>query len=369
LGKVEETINSKVRPIADQVRNAALHGSELGIEILDGTAWIIRSLSLALNNECGFPSEALRVTTIAAKYAVSYECQLKLSEDANTLQFMTLRGSAADLAKAGRFRESLEKLRLALPFAGSVEEEQTILTWIEQAKGRLTYEGVKEIDRAPAMETIYGIGTKLYGKRDFDPESRSYIATLYFTILYIPIIPIAAYRVIDAGANAYRFLGKVVLTQRQRTYRWVMLGAGALFLLVMIINGASTSKDTTAPPGTARSTSSVTSGGDSEKAQLGAWLDQEKTRLDSEKVELDSIGIAIDTKRSGLNHQIADLKLRIKRASDAGAESPSQEEIDVVEASRRRFNEQVNGLNAREKRYQADVERYNEQVPRYNAMQ
>ena len=46
------------------------------------------------------------------------------------------------------------------------------------------------------MISFNGIGTKLYGKRDFNQADQSYIATKWLIILFLPIIPIASYRVI-----------------------------------------------------------------------------------------------------------------------------------------------------------------------------
>ncbi|HEY4512771.1 MAG TPA: hypothetical protein VJH63_03930 [Candidatus Paceibacterota bacterium] len=46
------------------------------------------------------------------------------------------------------------------------------------------------------MYSINGIGTKLYGKKDFNHVDQSYIATKWFTFLLLPIIPLGSYRVI-----------------------------------------------------------------------------------------------------------------------------------------------------------------------------
>lgn len=44
------------------------------------------------------------------------------------------------------------------------------------------------------MQTLNGIGTKLYGKTEMDPDG-SYVATEWFVILYLPIFPLGSYRV------------------------------------------------------------------------------------------------------------------------------------------------------------------------------
>lgn len=54
------------------------------------------------------------------------------------------------------------------------------------------------------MFRFNGIGTTIIGKKDFDPTDRSYTTTKWFTVLFIPVVPLGSYRVIrvDKGATA-----------------------------------------------------------------------------------------------------------------------------------------------------------------------
>lgn len=122
LGDVDGSIKKKMLPVANRIKEAALQHTETGIEILDGTAYLLRSLSLAMNNHAGLPQAALRITLFAQSYAASEDCQNRLKEDESTLRFLSLRDEAMELAKVRRYRESLAKLEEALPFA---ETEQT----------------------------------------------------------------------------------------------------------------------------------------------------------------------------------------------------------------------------------------------------
>jgi hypothetical protein len=45
------------------------------------------------------------------------------------------------------------------------------------------------------MYSFNGIGTKVYGKREENPDG-SYIVTKWFIIIFFPIIPLGSYRVI-----------------------------------------------------------------------------------------------------------------------------------------------------------------------------
>ena len=64
------------------------------------------------------------------------------------------------------------------------------------------------ISKAPSLTTLNGFGFKLYGKSDFDPETDSYMTTQYFVALFVPLFPIARYRVISDDGSRFRFLGK-----------------------------------------------------------------------------------------------------------------------------------------------------------------
>ena len=47
-----------------------------------------------------------------------------------------------------------------------------------------------------------------YGNRDYDPETGTYVKTVWATLIFIPILPLGAYRVADATTGWY-FIGKV----------------------------------------------------------------------------------------------------------------------------------------------------------------
>jgi hypothetical protein len=95
--------------------------------------------------------------------------------------------------------------------------------------------GMKPIQSAPTLYTLNGVGTNLYGKRDHDPYTQSYVATLYFVVLFIPIFPISCYRVIPHQGGGWNFIGKVDWSDRERYHLWAALAIiGILFLYGMI---------------------------------------------------------------------------------------------------------------------------------------
>ncbi len=68
------------------------------------------------------------------------------------------------------------------------------------------------IRSAPSLYTMNGIGTGVYGRRDYDDETGTYVTTYCFCVLFIPLLAISAYRVADAPGGGYYFLGKTPLS-------------------------------------------------------------------------------------------------------------------------------------------------------------
>ncbi|HET9450950.1 MAG TPA: hypothetical protein VFO83_08720 [Aggregicoccus sp.] len=81
----------------------------------------------------------------------------------------------------------------------------------------------------PSLFTVNGIGFKLYGKSDYAPETDSFMTTHYLTLVYLPLLPIARYRVSSPGGHSYRFLGKGRLRGIDKLH--IALFAGALLWL------------------------------------------------------------------------------------------------------------------------------------------
>lgn len=74
------------------------------------------------------------------------------------------------------------------------------------------------IQRAPAMQTVNGIGTHLYGSQTYEPDPRYQFAILYFTFFWVPIFPLARYLVEDRGDDRWIFLGKTKWTWGMKVY-------------------------------------------------------------------------------------------------------------------------------------------------------
>lgn len=91
--------------------------------------------------------------------------------------------------------------------------------------------------KVPGLFTLNGCGTSLAGKRDHHAGSGSYVTTQVLTILWIPVLPLAAYRVIPAGGNHYHFLGREPLSNLARRLRWLIIAGVAGWLTVASVEG------------------------------------------------------------------------------------------------------------------------------------
>ncbi|MFT3913216.1 MAG: hypothetical protein QM704_03725 [Anaeromyxobacteraceae bacterium] len=105
---------------------------------------------------------------------------------------------------------------------------------------------------APGLYTLNGIGTRMYGRSEEGTDG-SYVGTLFFTFVFLPVWPIAQYLVSSEGAKYY-FFGKVPISPTLRAWRltvvalalvaagWAGYGrwAGGRTQLVHLLNGLDT---------------------------------------------------------------------------------------------------------------------------------
>lgn len=69
------------------------------------------------------------------------------------------------------------------------------------------YGDLDPVKSAPSLRTFNGVGFGLYGNTDPMRSNGSYMATYYFMVFFVPVFPLARYRVIPT-AGGYRFVGK-----------------------------------------------------------------------------------------------------------------------------------------------------------------
>jgi hypothetical protein len=357
LATIEDSIAKTLVPIGKTIIEAGLDHIDPALEILDGLAYAYRSISLAFNNYGRMPRASLRLTATAKEFARGAQCQERLDEDCKALQFLSLQKDALELAAESRYRDSLAKLEEAKQFAASDEDRRTIDEWVEVAKERTAYEGLKKLDCAPTMYTFNGIGTMLYGRRDYDPHSQSYIATLYLTFIFLPLFPLASYRVKSVNGNRYQFLGRASMKKTAFIGPAIVAAVAAIFMILSTL-GTTTSPQTQNDPSSSAERITESKRASTDKDNLGQWIDQERSKLDSDKINLQSEESQIDIERQSLDQRDAALKVG----------SPSQEEIDSYNADVQRFNLRVQAYKARFENREADIRSLNAYVNQYNSM-
>jgi len=384
---VKAHLDKKMMPIGELVLRADLALTVAGSELLDNLAYALRRFSLAVNNVGDLPHKSIELTRIAKRFAKSPECARRLLEDETALQFLILQKEAISALDGKQFDQAIFKLQEARRY-GTPEDQKTVDEWIEATKKRAVLGSTQPIGSAPSMFTFNGIGTTLYGRRAVDKATQTYVATLFFVFLFIPVFPIAAYRVRHVGGNQYQFFGKVPLTKWAFLPLVVIL---ALILFMMISNSVDSSSSSysgtsspstspTSPPsspssgsgavgtgnrysieppvtsspfGTSQGSPSVSSG----KSELSRWLDQERTRLETEEAELDSMKADLERERAVL-----------RNANNMLGENPAQDDVDNYTAMENRFNAKVARFNSLLDRHHNGVQRFNSEVQRYNSM-
>ncbi|HEV3255319.1 MAG TPA: hypothetical protein VG013_00435, partial [Gemmataceae bacterium] len=82
---------------------------------------------------------------------------------------------------------------------------------------------MRPLKSPPALGAVLGCGVSFYGRRDHDDETDTYVTTHCLSLLYLPVLALAAYRVAD-GHPGYYFLGRVPLSMGARLWNWLFLG-------------------------------------------------------------------------------------------------------------------------------------------------
>jgi len=100
----------------------------------------------------------------------------------------------------------------------------------EDIRDRFPY--LKPIKRPPSLFRFNGFGVGMYGKRDVDAETQTYVKTHCLSLLWIPVIALGAYRVADAENGGWYFLGKEPVSGGAK------IGSGVAALIIASFIGA-----------------------------------------------------------------------------------------------------------------------------------
>ena len=129
--------------------------------------------------------------------------------------------------------ESENALKRAKPLAEGTPVEQQIEKKLEDLKkpAQFKRDEVKSLGKAPPLHTVNGIGTNLYSlgiKYPANPDWQ--YGTLYFVVLFIPLIPLKRYLVSPAPGGGWYFHAKI----KFGIVQWIHLWFFALFVLLWL---------------------------------------------------------------------------------------------------------------------------------------
>ena len=209
---------SLIDDIADSYQIEAhahlIRGKETIFKIID------QAINTAPNGEAALSTVLdMLEKTVREWNTIAYPVQLSLKSrgldhDLSVELGFKIRSLAIDIANkhdmlgpTTRITALLKEVFSGLPeLSARLDEDTKVLDGLIKQKQHLG----TPVTSAPSLFGINGCGFRLYGATDHDPQSKSHIATYYFTILFFPIFPITRYRVIANGSN-YRFIGKFPL--------------------------------------------------------------------------------------------------------------------------------------------------------------
>lgn len=136
---------------------------------------------------------------------------------------------------ADNFVKSEELYKRAKAFAAGTPAEGRIKEAAEQVKNPATVQRdkFKPIKRVPPLRMVNGIGTNLYSLGiSYPPKPEWHYATLYFVVLFIPLIPLKRYLVTPAPGGGWYFHGSI----RFGAVQWIHLLFVLLFGLIFIMS-------------------------------------------------------------------------------------------------------------------------------------
>jgi tetratricopeptide (TPR) repeat protein len=344
----------------------------------DQVGQCLRSVSIRYFNQLNDAENALRLLNSALKYASSSSCRALIARDQATVRCRSLCNLSLEAANQGQYKTAQEYLEQAKSLAPEGDLAQ-IEEWLATCKRNQIFEGVDTKHNTPTLRTVNGIGATFYGKRDYDPASNSYVTTHFFTFFFLPVIPLAAYRVVSTGGNSYRIFGKVPLSRPAIWYRRAVFAAVGVFILFSMIQSNGSSPPSSTIPMTTGYSSTANSAPATSSPSYSAD-ESEKDAIDRTRQELDAREWALDREKKELDtleRQLDTLKSEVK---DLESEYPDGDMTSDVRADYESklaqynglvpvYNEKLTTLQSEARRYEQDVASFNLRVQEYNARQ
>ncbi len=374
----------------------AFGATEAFAGLYDARAIAFKQLSIAYFNLVGDEPEALRLVMEARTLARDPKLKSEVEAGWKHIRRALVCSEALALVEAKNYAAAQEKLAIALTL--STDEQKAEVQEMQEGVHRASV--LRDVDttkRNPSLYTFNGIGAKFYGRRGFDQKTNSYITVHWFVLLFLPIIPLACYRVSDSGPNLYTIYGQVPLSPFLRKYRWAVLALIALLILIAMVSnsdttGSSSPSGRPTAPATYSSTpvNSGASGGDifdrlateqqtrNTTTPTEARDSVEKGAIEAERAELKRLSDSLDIQKQQIEEDSAALQRMesyIRSVKDTYTEetvpASVREEynstVDEYNTKAPAYNRAVHAYNADLQQYKERIAAFNPRVDRYNA--
>jgi hypothetical protein len=247
-----------------------------------------------------------------------------------------------------------DAVKLAGNTATAIEIQGGLAKIRKMARHQRVLGALKPISSAPSLYTINGFGFTVYGNSDYDEETRSYVTTHYFVALFIPLFPIARYRVIHQPGGKYSFLGKLPLRAVDRWHLWIAIIAIAAVIIGSAINSDKPLNSSPARFGNNSPTSFPTTS--SPSYTPGSAPSSRNSQLTSLKAQIDS---------GRSRHAVLEKQLQpvVDELATLSAQMKSlRSELEALDESQRR------GESMDIENYNSEVETHNDLLARYRAL-
>jgi hypothetical protein len=330
-------------------------GRSVSVDWPNTKATVLKKLSIAYFNHLDDNDEALRLVVEASNCATDPDLKSRLVDDWRHVQQSIMIAEALKLMESGQHAAAEQKLSGALPLATEAQKKD-ILDMQQACRRARVFKDVDGSKKSPTLQTINGIGATFYGQRDYDKETNSYVTTHWFTILFVPIIPLAAYRVTSTGGNSYSIYGKVPLSAFLKRYRWAVLAAIVLLIVWANINSGSTTATSNVPSSEGSTYSAPTT------QESSSFSDAESSAIEAERAELKQISSNLDSQKQAIDSQAADLdqmKSYIKSVEDTYTAD------DTPDSVHERYKASIDDYNARLPAYRNALREYNAAVQEF----
>jgi hypothetical protein len=90
---------------------------------------------------------------------------------------------------------------------------------------RLKFPDLEPVASPPWLFSVNGIGLLLYGRRDVDPETGTYVKTRSLCLLFLPLLVLDSWRVADATGGGWMVLGRCSISSLARLWNILVLAA------------------------------------------------------------------------------------------------------------------------------------------------